>query len=246
MSDESGGTKTLHHEIDASVYEEFLKAVEHREGTTYGNTAICVEEALELFAKFYGPNGEEPEDEVSEDSNSATLADQVMQLVGGASESGMERERRAVSNPSNPTQQRAEEIRADLPDSEWVSEDLVNAIIGTHAGESYKTLKKYRQILVREGDLIPSPVPGNDEYATSPQKVALVCEHHEKISLADIDRIVGEYADKLGDDWYLDALPGTYIQNNQLRYEKLENIDGSVDEYREENGLLGEDTPGFQ
>jgi hypothetical protein len=174
----------------------------------------------------------------------ARLEAKLDEVVGAISDAELERERqRPKQGPtvsaSNQTEQQVQNILAELPNNATVSETVVETAIEAHPGGSYKTLKKYKEQLMKRGRMFAHPVKP-ETFVMGREKIALVMETAQDVTPADVDELLAEYDNLLNDDWYLEALRDDYIESNSLKYDEV--VDGYADtptsaEYRDAKGL---------
>lgn len=231
--------------IDSEIKQEFKQFVEETTGGNKGDYSRLLERAL----VEYMDNDRSTRIESKVDAVLDRL-DEIEVPSSPPSEQSLERERQTAtsSNPSvdsynTRTEQAVQAISADMPNDSSITESMVETAIEDNAGASYKTIKKYKRLLRKHGYAIPSPVTGEDKWYTSVTPLALTCENNGEITPHDIDVLIGEYQDTLGDQWYLDALPDEFIANQSLKYDRHPALDST--EYVREHDL-GADTKTFQ
>lgn len=216
--------------LSEKTAENFRKKVSEIYGQTDGFMSHAGEQALREWA---------------DNDRAARIEKKLDDLLTHVPEEELERERDSTVSNGRKTvsDRRHENMVAELPDDAWVSADIVDSVIGKEAGDTYKTLKKYQNRLERNGDILPSPLPNEDKFATSPRKWALQVENDDRIDLTTINSEIGRLEEALGEDWYLEALPDDFIQGRELRYDNIPELSSS--DYREENNLTT-DTVSFQ
>lgn len=232
--------------IDPEIKQEFKQFVEETTGGNKGDYSRLLERALvEYMDNDRGARIESKVDDVLD------RLDEFEAPPAPRSEQSSERERQSATS-SNPTvdsfnsrtDQAVQAIAADLPASTSITESMIETAIEDNAGASYKTVKKYKRLLKKRGEAVPSPVTQEDKWYTDPTPLALTCENNDNVSPHDIDILIGEYEDALGEQWYLDALPDAFIENNQnLKYDRHPELDSSA--YRREHEVEA-DTKTFQ
>lgn len=216
--------------IDPEIKKQFQEFVRDATGGNQGDQSRLMERALvEYMDNDRGARIESKVDAVLD------RLDEIEDTPSPRSEQSLERERQTATS-SNPTvdnfntqtEQAVQAITADMPGEASITESMVETAIEDNAGASYKTIKKYKRLLRKRGYAIPSPVTGEDNWYTSVTPLALTCENNSDISPHDIDVLIGEYQDTLGDQWYLDALPDPFIANNDLKYDRHPELDSSA------------------
>lgn len=223
--------------IDPEIKKQFQEFVEEQTGGHQGDQSRLMERALvEYMDNDRSARIESKVDDVLD------RLDEMESPPPPQSEDTLERERQSATSSNDPfdgyntrTEETVAAIAADLPESTSINESMLETAIEDNAGASYKTLKKYKRLLKKRGVAIPSPHVEEDTFYTDSTPLALTCESDETISPHDIDVLVGEYVDELGDEWYLEALPDDYIAHNELDYDRHPELDSSG--YRDENGL---------
>lgn len=231
--------------IDPEIKEEFKQFVEETTGGNRGDYSRLLERALvEYMDNDRGARIESKVDEVLD------KLDEVESSPPPSSEQSLERERqstttsnRSTNSFNNQTEQAVQAIAADMPTDTSITESMVETAIEDNAGASYKTIKKYKRLLKKRGHAIPSPITQEDEWYTGLTSLSLTCENNDKITPHDIDVLIGEYEDSLGEKWYLDALPDAVLKNQELKYDRHPDLDSS--EYVRNHGLEA-DTKTFQ
>lgn len=231
--------------IDPEIKRQFQEFVEETTGGNQGDQSRLMERALvEYMDNDRSARIESKVDEVLD------RLDEFEDTPPTSSEDSLERERQSETSSNRSfdgfntrTEQAVEAIAADMPDGTAITESMVETAIEDNAGASYKTVKKYKRLLQKRGQAIPSPIAGEDKWFTSQTSLALMCENNEKVTPHDIDVLLGEYEESLGDMWYLDALPDEYLSHNELKFDRHPELDSST--YRHENGLEI-DTKSFQ
>lgn len=223
--------------IDPEIKKQFKEYVQENSSGNKGDYSRLLERALvEYMDNDRGARIESKIDELHE------KFDELEAPPPTRSDDELERERQSATSSNDSvggfntrTEETVAAIAADLQGSNSVNESILETAIEDNAGASYKTLKKYKRLLRKRGLAIPSPHVDEDVFYVDPTPLALTCENDEKISPHDIDQLVGEYADALGEDWYLEALPDAYIADNELDYDKYPDLDSA--EYRDQHGL---------
>jgi len=123
-------------------------------------------------------------------------------------------------------------------------------------GTARKTVKKYKKLLRNRGIAFPDPADQAsvddldvDNWVVGQGKLAMRLESMDEFTPEVVDGIVGYYADYLGDDWYLDAVPHDWLETNETKLEKVDDdAKTRVMKYRRVHGLLDQDDGkrGFQ
>lgn len=231
-----GERRPLNVRVDEEVIQDFREYTQESKGKIRGEMGRLVENALiEYMDNDRSARIEEKVDALPEE------------IVGALLEELPERERRntqttnTTTNPGSQTEKRLQSIVTELPDNTAVSEAMLETPIENHAGSSPKTLDKYKRLLKKRGHVFEDPTEP-DSFVTSRNKFAMMCENSSEVSIDFVDRIIGEYEDILGENWYLDALPDGYIRGNDLKVDSIMD----TETYRRENGLLDGDRVGFQ
>lgn len=218
--------------VNEETAEAFRAQVAEMYGKADGNLSLAGENALR---------------EWTDKDRAARIEDKLDEVLTHLDEKPDERERnRAVSSGDGKrVRNRQNSIADDLPEKQWVGEDVVDRLIAKHAGDSADTLRKYKKRLKQEGDLIELPEgvgdPDGERYATHAMTWALRAENDDRIRPAHIDVMVGELEPALGEGWYLEALPNDYIKHNQLCYDEITGL-SSID-YQEANNLTNGQHP---
>jgi len=213
--------------LNEETAEAFRKQVAAMYGKADGNMSLAGENAIR---------------EWTDKDRAARIEDKLDTVLAQLDAPECERERNsAVSQePTTPSDRRHAEMVEMLPDSGWVGEDVVERCIADASGDSRGTLKKYKKRMLRQGDLIKLPdgvAPDEDErYAVSATTWAIRAENDDAITLSHIDTKVGELEPELGEDWYLEALPDPFIENNQLMYDEIQGITLDSEQYINRNG----------
>jgi hypothetical protein len=231
--------------IDPEIKQDFKQYVEETTGGNQGDYSRLLERALvEYMDNDRGARIESKVDDVLD------KLDEFADTPTPRSEESLERERQSATSSNPPidsfntrTEQAVQAISADMPNESSITESMVETAIEDNAGASYKTVKKYKRLLRKHGHAIPSPITGEDKWYTSVTPLALTCENNDKVTPHDIDELIGEYQDTMGEQWYLEALPDNFITNKDLKYDRHPNLDSSA--YISEHDLEA-DTKTFQ
>lgn len=226
--------------VDPDVLARFREFVKERKGRIHGELGREVEKAMiEYMDNDRAARVESKLDQIEEN-----LPGQVAEAV---SQELAEREKRKPSNnksntsaPGSQTTRRLELIANDLPADTSVSEAMLETPIEAHGGSSPKTVAKYKRLLTKRGHIFEHPAEP-EQYVTSARSFALICETTDLVKARHLDTIIGEYTDVLGGGWYLDALPNSFIEGDELKYDQI--ADSRA--YREKHGLF-DDERGFQ
>lgn len=223
--------------IDPDIKEQFKEYVRENTGGNKGDYSRLLERALvEYMDNDRGARIESKIDDVLD------KLDEFEPTPPTPSEEKSERERESATPSNDPlagfnerTKSSITAIANDLPDDAKIKEYALETAIEKNAGTSPKTIKKYKNLLKKTGLAMPNPLPDEDLIYTGATRLALACENNDKITPAHIDSIVGQYADALGDNWYLDALPDDYVTTSELKYDRVPGFDSS--EYRNRHGI---------
>ncbi len=223
--------------IDPEIKKQFKEYVQENSTGNKGDYSRLLERALvEYMDNDRGARIESKIDELHE------KFDEIEAPPPTPSDDESERERQSATSSNDPfggyntrTEETVAAIAADLEGSNSVNESMLETAIEDNAGASYKTLKKYKRLLKKQGMAIPSPHVEEDLFYTDTTALVLTCESDETISPHDIDALVGEFADALGEEWYLDALPDDFIAHNELDYDSHPELDS--EDYRDRHGL---------
>lgn len=210
MSRKSNDNVQIGPRIDPQVWSDFKDFVEAKHGKTSGVTSEEVEAALKRHM------GESELQQVDERLHRIE-SELGIQPPQSDSPTG-ERERvsnGSVSNGSDPsapkqhnqlnprTQDRVDEILSELPGR--FTSDQLDAAIENVAGASYKTKKKYRNLLLDRTLIVPAGWSDDDEYYQDRSKFAVAA-----VAAVETEQLHGLYdklAPKWGDDWLDNALP---------------------------------------
>lgn len=223
--------------IDPEIKKEFKEYVQENSTGNKGDYSRLLERALvEYMDNDRGARIESKVDDVLD------RLDEMESPPPPQSEDTLERERQSATSSNDPfdgyntrTEETVAAIAADLEGSNSVNESMLETAIEDNAGASYKTLKKYKRLLKKRGMAIPHPNVDEDAFYVDRTALVLSCETGETVTPHDIDTLVGEYEDELGEEWYLESLPEDYIAHNELDYDRHPDLDSSG--YRDENGL---------
>lgn len=223
--------------IDPEIKRQFKEFVEETTGGNKGDYSRLLERALiEYMDNDRSARIESKVDEVLD------RLDEFEDTPHPPSQDSLERERQTAtsSNPSSDTfntrtEQAIGAIAADLPDGTAISESMIETAIEDNAGASFKTIKKYKRLLKKRGEAIPSPITSEEKWYTSQTSLALMCENTDDVTPHDIDVLIGQYEESLGSEWYLEALPNDYMAHTELKYDRHPELDSAP--YRNENGL---------
>jgi len=213
MSRQSNQAVQIGPRIDRQVWADFERFVEEKHGKTSGVTA---EEAENALKRHMG------ESELQQVDERLRRIESELDIPTPQSDSGSG-ERETVSNGSvsngsdgsdfrapqqqqelNPrTQTRVNRILDELPGS--FTSDQLDAAIENVAGTSYKTKKKYRELLLDRTLVVPASWNDEDLFYQDRSKFAVAAV--AELSPQQVHTLHDNIAPYWGDDWLDTALP---------------------------------------
>lgn len=189
-----GETKRLP-PIDADLKEQFVNDVEDRRGSAYGHLKEQTEKALREY--MHASQGGDTHDRLTRIENKLDSLEGVLEESdsGGRTDSVSKTTERRIREIMEDIQQRAEDL-----DTSRVRENDLEAAIERNAGTSYKTVKRYKDLLTNQRELFPHP--SNDGvYFIKPSSFIAYVEQNEPTDVAD--RVLEGY----GADWWQENAP---------------------------------------
>lgn len=201
MPRNTGDTVQIGPRIDKQIWEQFKQFVKDKHGKTSGVTAEEVENALQQRM------GNDPLQHMDE---RLRRVEQAVGVDAGDSSQQPVGERETVSKdptdePLNPrTQQRVDEILDQLPGR--FDSDQLDAAIENVAGSSYKTLRKYRELLTKRHLIVQAPwdTDGESHYKDK-QRFAIAAA--KNLEPEELHTLSDRLAIHWGDDWFSTELP---------------------------------------
>lgn len=233
--------------VDREVAEEFREFTVEKKGRIRGEMGRLVEKAmLEYMDHDRYARIEQKQDEILE------------LLEGGRSENAPQNKKKNSGSEIEPktdsvsvVDRRINSVVAELPNDAKVSKPALRAIIQEAAGvTSDNTIRKYERLLRERSHVFPHPVQSENEFFTGEPKFAMKIETDSRIKPEHVLEIVEVHEERLGENWYLDAIrenAESYFKHNTLKYEAAEGIDAT--RYRTKHDLErdgGGDGIGFQ
>jgi len=203
MSRTNEDTVQIGPRIDAALWERFKDFVQSKHGRTSGSTADEVEQALKQRM------GEDPLQQVDDRLRRLESALDVDHPPTADSSSG---ERETVSKDpeqnslSARTQNRVDDILGQLPGR--FDEDQLDAAIQNAAGTSYKTIKRYKEILQRRQLAVACPWSDDaDQTAYYQDKSMFAVAAVQNLTPQEVHTLEDKLAVQWGSDWFDRALP---------------------------------------
>jgi len=241
--------------VSEDVVREFERFVEEKHGAKKGNFGRELEKAMESWVSGTDVDALE--------RRLASMEDRIDAMADAVSRVDRERENESSSGPGGSsqsfnarTERKVDAIEEKIPEGTDVSDDIVEHVIEENAGTARKTVKKYKKLLRNRGIAFPDPADQAsvddldvDNWVVGQGKLAMRLESMDEFTPEVVDGIVGYYADYLGDDWYLDAVPHDWLETNETKLEKVDDdAKTRVMKYRRVHGLLDQDDGkrGFQ
>ena len=119
----------------------------------------------------------------------------------------------------------------------WVDRSTVNRVIRVVADiHADKSVKQHFQRLKDEGSLLAHPTK-DGEWTHSRRALVMYCESANDVDLDFIDHMVGEHEPILGDDWYVESVPDSFMHGTLLKYDKAVEAVSDSHDYREANDI---------
>jgi len=197
--------------VSKELWDRFREDVAKRRGSTHGHLGTELENALRSYLE--GSRGGDLTDEVRRIREDV---DEIMAAID--SQSAVERETHSVSKT---TENRVSNImgdirdRADQLDTVRVTDDDVEAAIERHAGTTYKTINRYKELLQNQQELFAHPSEEGVFFAWPGAFIAAI-EQDERISRNQVDKVRTDY----GEDWWLNNAPdGMFNDDTQLGFQ---------------------------
>lgn len=220
--------------VNEDVLENFRKFTEEKNGHIRGEMGRNLERAMV---------------EYMDNDRSARIerkVDELHEMMSEASsENSLDGETKSATSSNGPSDDGGDEpsinqrtrdslnaIRAEIPNETTISESLLESAIENHAGHSYKTLQRYKEMLKNRGEILEHPLEPQ-KYATSPKTFVILCENNDQITLPKLRDIIIDRMDDLGEEWYLDAARDL-MKHNELKVDQVMDTDA----YREDHGLV--------
>ena len=229
---------------DEDVIADFREFVEDKKGQVRGEMGRELENAMiEYMDNDRSARIEEKVDELHE-MMEESLSEESLdgERETATSSNGQSDDSDSGRSINQRTRDSLNAIKAEIPKDTTISASLLESAIEEHAGHSYKTLQRYKDMLIKRGEILEHPVEPQ-KYVTSQKTYAVVCEHSDRVKPPELRDLIAERMDRLGEEWYLDALPRALLENNQNL--KVDHV-METEPYREDHGLLDGDRVGFQ
>ena len=222
--------------VDEDVIADFREFTEESKGQVRGEMGRLVEKAMiEYMDNDRTARIERKVDELHE-MMEGSLSEESLdgERKSATSSNGSSDDSESTPSINQRTRDSLHAIQAEIPNDTTISEALLESAIENHAGHSYKTLQRYKDMLINRGEILEHPIEPK-KYTTSKKAFALICEQSDRVKPPELRDMIADRMDTLGEEWYLDALPNDLMRNNQdLKVDQVMNTRA----YREDNGLL--------